>query len=375
VLPSQNIDVPDITADALPDLTVTCPLRGGGSKIIKQGAGTLLLEAVNTNTGEMTIAEGTLQLGEFAKFSTTPRITVNAGATYDVSALGDFSYLEANQTLAGNGTVVGNIDSYGGTVAPGASVGTLTLTGKLMLEADSAITAELGDWSAAESDRIVAGTLEILSDDLGPTVVTIDGSLVSHFGESNTTLTLVQTTGGITGFGTSKFVIQTANFPGTGGWTIQQNGNNLELAYSAGNDPYLNWAATKGLTGANNGFDIDAEGDGVANGLEWILGGDPLAPDAAAILPAATATATTGLTLSFTREEASIGLATLTLEWNTGLEGTWSHSLPIGATSSSGPNGETVTIDDTATPDGVVINIPADNAVNGRIFARLRASQ
>ncbi|VGO15433.1 hypothetical protein PDESU_04016 [Pontiella desulfatans] len=54
--------------------------------------------------------------------------------------------------------------------------------------------------------------------------------------------------------------------------------------------PYNQWAADSGLTpGVNDGHSDDAEygglGDGMNNLLEYALGGDPLADDAAAILP------------------------------------------------------------------------------------------
>jgi hypothetical protein len=40
-------------------------------------------------------------------------------------------------------------------------------------------------------------------------------------------------------------------------------------------DPYLDWAATMGLSGAAAAFDADPDGDGIANGLEFVLGGQP----------------------------------------------------------------------------------------------------
>ncbi len=141
-------------------------------------------------------------------------------------------------------------------------------------------------------------------------------------------------------------------------------------------DLYLVWAGNKGLDATNDGFDVDAEGDGVVNGLEWVLGGDPLASDAPAILPAAGADSATGLTLAFTREESSIAQGALLLEceWAADLLGIWT-ALPIGASSSTGPNDETVTIDESTTPDSVIVTIPDSNAVNGSLFACLRATR
>ena len=40
-------------------------------------------------------------------------------------------------------------------------------------------------------------------------------------------------------------------------------------------DPYVDWAAAKGLAGAEAGFLADPDQDGIPNGLEFVLGGQP----------------------------------------------------------------------------------------------------
>lgn len=374
---SHIFDIPDVSGDATADLTIDCNLVVfSGAELLKQGAGTMQFNGSGaTFDGVCTIDEGVVVLGEFADLDACPRIEVRTGATFDVTALGILYVLGEAQTLAGNGTVEGSVDLLG-TLDPGASVGTITLTGELTINSDSVITTEPGDWSTAEADLIVAGSVEVFADSGAPAVITIDGSLISNFSETNTTLALVQTTTGINGFTADAFLIQTANFPGNGTWAIQQNGNDLELVYTAGTDPYLAWATSKGLDGTNNGFGTDAEGDGVDNGLEWILGGDPLAQDAAAILPATEGDAATGLTLAFTREEDSIGQATLTVEWDSDLDGGFANSIEVEEFDSTDPGtGATVTIDNAATPDDVTVLIPATNAPTGKIFARLKVEQ
>jgi len=373
-------EIPDVSGDATADLTIDCNLVVfSGAELLKQGEGTMEFDGSGaTFDGVLAIDAGTVVLGEFADLDGCPRIEVRTGATYDVSAQGGLYDVVFGQVLAGNGTVEGSVNLLG-TLAPGESVGTLSITGNLVIDFDSAVTTELGDWATAEADLVVADTVEILSNATVPSVITIDGSLISNFTETGKTLTLVRTTAGITGFAADAFVIQTSNFPGIGTWAIQQNGNTLELVYTAGTDPYLVWAAAMGLDGTPGkeaGFGNDPEGDGVDNGLEWILGGDPLVQDAAAILPAAEGDAATGLTLTFTREETSIGQTTLAVEWDTALDGGFTHLLEIGEFSSNDPGtGTTVTIDNGATPDAVTVNIPGTNAPDGKIFARLRATQ
>ena len=106
--------------------------------------------------------------------------------------------------------------------------------------------------------------------------------------------------------------------------------------------------------------------------LYLLLGGDPLLVDGGTLISSSAST-TGGLTLSFMREEASLGNVTLTLEWNTDLGGTWT-SVPITQTGGAQANGVNVTVNQTSTPDEITVNIPASNAVNGHLFARLRAS-
>jgi autotransporter-associated beta strand protein len=141
--------------------------------------------------------------------------------------------------------------------------------------------------------------------------------------------------------------------------------------------PFESWAASQITAinpGATVGFDDDPDGDGIANGLEWILGGNPLAQDAAGLVTQQ-GDAATGLTLEFTRAAESLAGTTLAVRWDTALDGTWPGQVVIGA-ATSGPdvNGVTVTIDDTGDPHLVTVLIPATNAPAGRIFARLEAT-
>jgi hypothetical protein len=106
--------------------------------------------------------------------------------------------------------------------------------------------------------------------------------------------------------------------------------------------------------------------------LEWILGGNPLAADGASLVTI-TGNATTGLTLSFTREEASLGNASLVLEWDNDLGGTWTQ-VPVSQAGGSHADGVTVNVNQAATPDGVTVNVPGSNGLDGKLFARLRAT-
>ena len=114
----------------------------------------------------------------------------------------------------------------------------------------------------------------------------------------------------------------------------------------------------------------------IKNGLEWILGGNPTLSDNPSILPIATGSAASGLTLVFNRAAASLPPAsTLVVDFDSDLDATWAKSVTIGATN-SGPdaNGVSVAVD-TPTAGKVTVTIPASNAVGGKLFSRIRAEK
>lgn len=159
--------------------------------------------------------------------------------------------------------------------------------------------------------------------------------------------------------------------PGSGAANTnpQLAGTGFLLVGSGNPNPYQEWlAGYQTLTGpADTAPDADPDGDGIANFLEWILAGDPTQLDGASLISVTTGT---GLALGFSRAAASVGQATLAVEWTNDLA-LWKR-VPIGAVS-SGPDayGVTVTIDTASTPHQVTVSIPAANAPGGRLFARL----
>ena len=129
---------------------------GGNVALTKAGEpGTVLyLTNVNTYVGDTTIAAGTLALSASGSLVGSSNIVVAAGATFDVSAKTTGFTLGTAQTLRGNGMVSGSVIANG-TVAPGASIGTLTLSGNLQLQPGSTTTVEVQADGAR--DQIVCG--------------------------------------------------------------------------------------------------------------------------------------------------------------------------------------------------------------------------
>ncbi len=124
---------------------------------------------------------------------------------------------------------------------------------------------------------------------------------------------------------------------------------------------YSSWASLKGLSaGVNDGAQQDPDQDGVANLLEFVLGGDPLAASPG-VLPVV-AKSGANLTFAYNVEVAATSDYDISAESSTDLA-TWT-------TLAHGVNG--VTIDESqidADTDHVVVTLPASGP---RIFVRLR---
>ncbi|MDB6019387.1 MAG: Autotransporter-associated beta strand repeat protein [Pedosphaera sp.] len=134
------------------------------TSLIKNGSGTWVFgNSANNFTGPTTISQGTLKLSALEAVASSSTVSVAAGATLDVSAVGGFA-LGTNQKLQGSGTVVGSLTSASGnTISPGGdgAAGTLTFSNDLSL-ADGNINVDLAALTNGTSDQIVVdGSLNL----------------------------------------------------------------------------------------------------------------------------------------------------------------------------------------------------------------------
>jgi autotransporter-associated beta strand protein len=282
-----------------------------GMTLTKTGLGTQILSGSNTYSGATLISAGTLALGANDVLPTT---TVAIGeATLDAATFTD---------------TVGSLD------LTGAATIHLDIDGKLAFADSSAI-----DWSDDVPD---GGTL------------TLTGTFVS-----GSSLRFGTTSAGLT-------AAQLARISATGFINFGLDADGYLTARLA--TAYDTWAAANaGGQDAN----LDYDNDGVANGIEYIVGGTSTTHDLAK-LPAAT-TADGNLIFNFIRDQASIDETTdVTIELGENLSD-WPQSYPVPATAASNNPGLAVVKDaPVAGKDTVTLTLPL--VPGGISFARLKVT-
>jgi autotransporter-associated beta strand protein len=232
--PSVTNSYSGVLADGVAGMTLTVT-----------GSGTQVLSGTNTYSGATIVSGGsggTLALGSGGSIANTPRIDVQAGNFFDVSALSAFT-LSSSQTLMGNGTVIGAV-TVNGTVSPGESVGTLN-TGSQTWNGGATDLFELS--SAVNSSGMdllnITGTLNVQASSGNKFTVKLvsmaDASTPGPVPDFNayTSYTWVVATasGGIQNFDASKFAIDASAFanPHGGTFSVGVQGSSLVVNYTA----------------------------------------------------------------------------------------------------------------------------------------------
>jgi autotransporter-associated beta strand protein len=116
---NQGISI-DTAGQSVTFATVLASVGGSLTLNDSTGTGTLTLDAAETFGGQTTITSGTLALGAGGALATNSPLSIAAGGTFDVTALGAaFDYLfDTNATLSASGTGTGG--TAAATVRPGA---------------------------------------------------------------------------------------------------------------------------------------------------------------------------------------------------------------------------------------------------------------
>jgi len=400
---TRTVQTAKTTGTATGSATLSGVIRNstGTAGITKTGSGILILSGANTYNGPTTVNAGTLRAGNSAAFGNNSAVTL-ASATGVVLDLannsaqvgsltgggatgGKVTLGSGTLTVGGDGTspaaYAGIISGTGGLTKTG--IGRLTLTGAnaytgtttvnagtLALSANSVLhntsPVSIGNGTLdAETFTNSAGTLAVtgaatINLGSGAALAFADSHAVAWTGTLNITGTVVH---GALRFGTTSSALTAAQLAlitvsGGGTATLDADG------FLVGGSPYSSWAS-----GAV--FSDDANGDGVANGLAWILGAANPSANGQAVLPT-TGTESGYLTLHFLRVH-DLGSAKLYLQYSNDLNNTdpW-HEVDLVA----GPLGDIVVVDVPGSlNDDVTVKIPSSHAsTSGALFARLQAT-
>ena len=143
----------------------TPPFINNGTLRKSAGAGVMQFAAPLANTSLVQVSAGTLNFGgTYTQSAGTTEVL--PGATLQTVTLS----LNGG-SLAGNGTIAGTVDNHA-TVAPGASPGTLTISGDYVQESDGVLNIQLGGTTAGtQYDRLLVSGNVTLGGTLNVTTI------------------------------------------------------------------------------------------------------------------------------------------------------------------------------------------------------------
>ena len=306
--------------------------------LVKTGSGTQVLSGASGTSGNTTVNGGTLLVSNPTGSGTgSGTVTANTGGT-----------------LGGSGSIGGAVTvNSGATLAPGINgagtlaTGALTLAGTYQCQLDG-----------ANADRVVvAGNLTLAGATLA--VSTLNPPAAGPL--------IIAT---FTGIRTGTFASVSP------GYTVDYSTpNEVRLVASAGQS-FAAWIAGFGLSGPAALGDADPDFDGIANLVEFVLGGNPATVADSALLPTVALVSNPGGTvppgqyLRFTyRRTADSAYLNPGMQFNATLSGPWTTA--VGAAG----------VVQVVTPGVFTTPVPADrvevfvprttHALNGKLFGRL----
>jgi autotransporter-associated beta strand protein len=298
----------------------------------------------------------------------TPVIEVKAGATLDVGSQPADYALTAAQTLGGAGTVTGPIN-VSGKISPGVgSVADATILAPDLVNTTATLAtgkttfAATGEYSCslngAACDLLAAGNLTVAA-----------GAKITFSGTPTAPSYVVAT---YTGAAPAPFATD-ATLPA--GYSLDYGTpGQIKLVGGGATPPYDTWTSSKGLSGAGASATADPDSDGLANAIEFVVGGEPNpanpGSDSNALLPTVTSTAT-DLVFTFRRTDVSM------TQPGAAIVAEYSSTLGAWTTAQNGVNGVTIAVTDDgfgAGVDKVDVSIPKALATGSKLFVRLSAS-
>ena len=169
-----TFEVADVTGSPAADLTVSAVLMStwgaeAAGDLSKTGPGTMALSAANTYKGNTAIVAGTLALVGEGSISSSSGISIERGATWDVSEATRGGTVVSGQKLSGEGRVLGSTTFAAGSqlsIGPGP----FTFAGELILSPGSVTEIRL---PAAVKPEAVAGGIAARKIQFGGTLVLV----------------------------------------------------------------------------------------------------------------------------------------------------------------------------------------------------------
>jgi fibronectin-binding autotransporter adhesin len=324
----------------------TAAVTWNGSSMVQTGQ-TLIFGS--TSADSLVDFQNALNLGSSSSGQRTIQVIDNPGSATDRARIsGNISNSAAGWGIlkTGDGTLeLTGTNSYTG--ATTVTQGTLSLIGGSQA---SPITVDGGSLgftlgsatTSSSSLTFTSGTVKIIGTPTLPsyTLITADG-------------------------GFSGVPVLNAPVPG---YQLVVDGNTLKLDSTGALSPYDTWSGSAA-------FDADANGDGVSNGLAFLLGAANPGADAIGLLPVVTQSGG-NLTLTFSMlDAASRGTATLSVEHSSdlGIADPWT-SVTVPDSSGGPTNGVTFTVAP-GTPLGVTATISVNESAAGKLFGRLSATE
>jgi hypothetical protein len=340
------------------DATISGIISGNANVNVQAQGGILRLLGANSYAGTTTVTGTGILIVHGDQSAATGAIAVNGGT------------LGGKGTLGGPVTVAASGSLAPGDLSPAHPVGTLSIGGGLDLSAPAnggsgKLRFDLGPLAA--SDRLtVAATLAIGSGILDFS----DFAFTALDGLQNGTYPLI-TSGGISGTLAPAPATLAGPLGNGGSGRLQINGNQLELVVTGlvASNPYATWSG-----GA--AFDDDANGDGVANGLAFLLGASDPDANALDLLPAATRS-DGALVLTFDcLAAADRGTATLELQHSDdlGLSHPWFGAPVPGEIETTAAADIQFVVTDPGEPGGLLKVVATIQTPSEKRFARLRAA-
>lgn len=227
------------------DIAIAQTLANGGGGLTKNGDGKLALDGASNYAGETLIQKGTLALN-----GTLPSSPVTVGPS---------------GTLAGQGTIGGSVTALG-TISPGDDGGSLKVSGNLEFLGG---TLKPVFSEAVVSPLVVTGQLSIENAGLDLTGVTLEAGSYT-----------IATFGSVVG---EEFV-EVTGLPA--GFTVAVTATAITISGAPVAPGYEAWATANELEGDDALADADPDKDGIANAIEFVIGGDPNLPGDVSKLPA-----------------------------------------------------------------------------------------